>query len=114
MRHETDRLRALNVPQRVQVELDEQRRPRVVMREPGNVKRVESLGENWRMDDEWWRQPIVRRYVEVVLEGGGRVVLVQDLITGELFLPTLCLGNDNGTPRLCALSFLDGASRPKQ
>ena len=85
MRHETDRLRALNVPQRVQVELDEQRRPRVVMREPGNVKRVESLGENWRMDDEWWRQPIVRRYVEVVLEGGGRVVLFEDLMTGEWF-----------------------------
>src|SRR6266513_1014251 len=81
MRHETDRLRALNVPQRVQVELDEQRRPRVVMREPGNVKRVESLGENWRMDDEWWRQPIVRRYVEVVLEGGGRVVLFVFFLT---------------------------------
>jgi hypothetical protein len=42
------------------------------------------------MDDEWWRQPIVRRYVEVVLEGGGRVVLFEDLITGEWFeqMPT--------------------------
>jgi hypothetical protein len=38
------------------------------------------------MDDEWWRQPIVRRYVEVVLEGGGRVVLFEDLITGEWFV----------------------------
>lgn len=82
----TDRLRALNAPQRVQVELDEQRRPRVVKREAGSGKRVESFGENWRMDDEWWRQPIVRRYVEVVLEGGGRVVLFEDLITGEWFV----------------------------
>src|SRR5436190_23141285 len=109
MRHETDRLRALNVPQRVQVELDEQRRPRVVMREPGNVKRVESLGENWRMDDEWWRQPIVRRYVEVVLEGGGRVVLFEDLITGGWFVQTWWVGWY--TERQCdsAFSLLDGA-----
>jgi hypothetical protein len=74
----------------VQVELDEQRMPRVVKRGTGNEKRIESFGENWRMDDEWWRQPIVRRYVEVVLEGGGRVVLFEDLITGEWFeqMPT--------------------------
>src|SRR5207244_5413423 len=83
MRNGTDRLRALNAPQRVRVELDEQRRPRVVKREAGNEKRVESFGENWRMDDEWWRQPIVRRYVEVVLEGGGRVVLFEDLRSEE-------------------------------
>ena len=86
MNPRTDRLRALNVPQRVEVELDEQRRPTIVKRETGNGKRVESLGENWRMDDEWWRQPIVRRYVEVVLEGGGRVVLFEDLITGEWWM----------------------------
>ena len=85
-RNRADRLRALNVPQRVEVELDEQRRPMVVKRATGNEKRVESLGENWRMDDEWWRQPIVRRYVEVVLEGGGRVVLFEDLITGEWWM----------------------------
>jgi len=85
-RNRADRLRALNVPQRVEVELDEQRRPTIVQRETGNGKRVESLGENWRMDDEWWRQPIVRRYVEVVLEGGGRVVLFEDLITGEWWM----------------------------
>ena len=85
-RNGADRLRALNVPQRVKVQLDEQRRPTIVQRETGNGKRVESQGENWRMDDEWWRQPIVRRYVEVVLEGGGRVVLFEDLITGEWWM----------------------------
>ena len=80
-----DRLRALNAPQRVHVDLDEQRMPRVVKLEMKSEKRVESIGENWRMDDEWWRQPIVRRYIEVVLEGGGRVVLFEDLISGEWF-----------------------------
>jgi len=85
MRNGADRLRALNVQQRVEVELDERGAPIVVTRETGNGKRVESIGETWRIDDEWWRVPIVRRYVEVILEGGGRVVLLEDLVTGEWF-----------------------------
>jgi len=90
MRNGADRLRALNVQQRVEVELDERGVPIVVTRETGNGKRVESIGETWRIDDEWWRVPIVRRYVEVILEGGGRVVLLEDLVTGEWFeqMPT--------------------------
>jgi len=67
----------------VEVELDEDGMPTIVKRETGNGKRVETIGEVWRVDDEWWRQPIVRRYVEVVLEGGGRVVLFEDVITRE-------------------------------
>ena len=46
---------------------------------------VENVGEIWRIDDEWWRVPIHRRYVEVIIEGGRRVVLFEDLITGEWF-----------------------------
>ena len=79
----SDRIRALNAPQRVEVELDERRAPVVVKRETGNGKRVESMGETWRVDDEWWRLPIARMYHEVVLEGGERVVLFEDLVTGE-------------------------------
>jgi len=43
------------------------------------------IGEIWRVDDEWWRQPISRRYIEVILSGGRHVVLYQDLNTGEWF-----------------------------
>jgi hypothetical protein len=46
---------------------------------------VETIGEIWRVDDEWWRQPISRRYIEVILSGGRHVVLYQDLNTGEWF-----------------------------
>ena len=85
-----DRLRALNTQKRVEVELDEHGVPVIVTRETGNGKRIESVGETWRIDDEWWRMPIVRRYVEVILEGGGRLVLFEDLMTGEWFaqMPT--------------------------
>jgi hypothetical protein len=80
-----DRLRALNVPRRVSVTLDAAGRP-VAVTAAAATLRVETVGEAWRLDDEWWRQPIVRRYVEVVLEGGKRVVLYEDVATREWFM----------------------------
>ena len=76
----TDRLRAVNAPKKVAVELDASGVLIVA-----NVGRIESILETWRIDDEWWRQPIARAYMEVMLEGGKRLVLFQDLITGEWF-----------------------------
>ena len=81
MRNWPDRLRALNVPRRVDVELDAEGKPVAVGRQS-----VESLGETWRVDDEWWRQLISRRYREAILEGGKHVVLFEDLITGEWWM----------------------------
>lgn len=90
-----DRLRALNRPRPVKVELDERGRPKTVQDGPGRSKsvedgqrrwQVETIGEIWRVDDEWWRQPVSRRYVEVSLEGGKHVTLFEDLATGEWFI----------------------------
>jgi len=52
----------------------------------GEGRRVEEIVEEWRIDDEWWRTPIHRRYVEVVLAGGAHVVLFEELATGEWFM----------------------------
>jgi len=52
----------------------------------GGSRRVDEVVETWVVQDEWWRSPIHRRYVEVVLEGGAHVVLFEDLTTGEWFL----------------------------
>lgn len=84
----TDRLRALNVPQRVEVELDANGQPAAVRRSKSNGggQAVEDVLEHWRVDDEWWRLPIVRLYFEVVLDGGKRAVLFEDLRTGEWFM----------------------------
>ncbi len=86
MRNRPDRLRALNVPQRVEVELDERGVPAFVKPKTGNGKRIESIGETWRIDDEWWRRPISRRHVEAILERGKRVVLFEDLMTAEWWM----------------------------
>ena len=76
----TDRLRAVNDPRPVAVECDAQHRPAAV----GGVM-VESVLESWRIDDEWWRQPITRCYHAVILDGGKRVMLFEDIVTGEWF-----------------------------
>ena len=70
------------------VELDVSGRPLTVATVRGAVCGVEAVIETWRLDDEWWRMPIARRYVEAVLDGGRHVVLYCDLETGEWWMQT--------------------------
>ncbi|MGH7672035.1 MAG: hypothetical protein ACREMC_03985 [Gemmatimonadales bacterium] len=73
------------------VELDACGQPLAIRRSGGqetNAAVVEAVGETWRVDDEWWRQRISRHYFEVLLAGGGRMVLFEDLVTGEWFVQT--------------------------
>ena len=81
VRNGPNRLRALNVPQRVEVELDASGSPARI----GPVT-IDSLRESWRIDDEWWREPIMRSYYEVLLDGGGRVVIFFDHVRQEWWM----------------------------
>ena len=51
-----------------------------------SCRRIEEIIETWCIDDEWWRVPVRRQYVDVVLEGGAHVVLFEDLTTGQWFI----------------------------
>ncbi len=83
----TDRVRALNLPSAVEVEIGTDGLPiAIVEGAEGQGGPVQEVVEVWRIDDEWWRQPIHRRYVEVVLEGGAHVVLFEDEVTNEWFV----------------------------
>ena len=94
----TDRLRAVNEPRPVTVELNADGAPAKVWRSRDNgggqggqeetAAVVETVLEMWRIDDEWWRQLISRQYFAVILAGGGRVVLFEDLVTHEWFMQT--------------------------
>ena len=104
-----NQLQPLNLPRPVNVILDSHGHPVVVadaphhspsvqLRTPASEDEgdkeeqnerctsVEAVIETWRVDDEWWREPISRRYVEVVLEGGRHIVLYEDLLTGNWFV----------------------------
>ena len=75
-------LRPLGRPRPVSVRADEQGEP-LFVRLPGRpARRVEAIRETWRIDDEWWREPISREYRAVVLDGGGLVTLYHDLLDG--------------------------------
>ena len=102
----THRLRPVNVPRRVSVELDKRGLPETIVADrridgwtdgksreqpsaypPGRLS-VSSIGEVWRVYDEWWRHPIMRRYFEIVLAGGKHTIIYQDEISGEWFEQT--------------------------
>jgi hypothetical protein len=69
------------------VDLDGSGAPAAVGRLGGLADgRIECINETWRIDDEWWRQTISRLYFEAMLEGGKRVVLFHDLISGHWFM----------------------------
>ncbi len=47
---------------------------------------VESILDNWRIDDEWWRsEPVSRLYFSVILTTGKRLILYKDLLSGSWF-----------------------------
>jgi hypothetical protein len=70
----------------VTVELDADRQPIGIWEAGGEKRTIEDIGEISRIDDEWWRLPIHRRCVEAILDGGKRVVLFQDMDSGEWWM----------------------------
>jgi len=48
---------------------------------------VESVNEDWVVEDRWWTgRPLRRRYFEVVLSDGIDAVVFRDLGTGRWYL----------------------------
>jgi len=44
---------------------------------------VESIAEEWVVEDRWWTaEPLRRRYLELVLADGRDVVVFRDLMAG--------------------------------
>ena len=76
-----ERLRPLGAPRQAQVVLDPNGTPTAV----GVGKRLKgvcAVRERWRIDDEWWRSPLARDYVTVVLQDGRPLTLYHDLVEG--------------------------------
>ena len=122
----TDRLRPLNTPRPVRVDVDERGRPtavffrgrsetrgygdaetrrtektdsrRIAAPPPRRISerrvavRIETILDQWRIDDEWWRKEVSRMYFSVALEGGQLLTLYRDLISGRWY------GQTSATP----------------
>ena len=73
------RFRPLNEPAPLAVEATARGLPKAVLWR-GAFLPVAAIHDSWRIDDEWWREEIARRYFNVELEGGRRVTVFHDLV----------------------------------
>ncbi len=74
-----DTIRLLNQPRPLAIEADDSGLPRRIG-SGGGQQRVASIIDVWRIDGEWWRTTISRRYFLVALEDGVIRTVFQDLI----------------------------------
>jgi hypothetical protein len=58
------------------------------LHERGRRRAIVRVQDTWQVDDEWWREPISRRYVQVVLRDGALRTLFHDRIAGRWFEQT--------------------------
>ena len=83
-RSQEARLKPLGSPRNAQVVVDAAGAPVAVTvgKRRARAKRVTAVRERWRIDDEWWRHPLSREYLTVVLEDGRSLTLYMDLVQG--------------------------------
>ena len=81
----SSRLRPLDAPRPIRV-LEGDRHIPLQVRPARTWLQVASVRERWRIDDEWWREPIRRVYFEVVLEDGRVSTLYRDCTDGRWYL----------------------------
>jgi len=74
----------LNVPREIHVTSDKDGYPVFVWLR-NRQRRVVRIRNVWRIDDEWWRQEISRRYFEMELSNGSVTTVFQDLISGNWY-----------------------------
>lgn len=85
MSYDPTTLRPLNAPRPIRVRSGAGGRPQILYMK-GGPRRVAQIREIWQIDDEWWRDPVSRRYGTLVLEDGLTVTVYRDLITGQWYL----------------------------
>ncbi len=74
----------LNTPREVRVAADEYGNP-VAVSIRNRQKRVARIRNVWRIDDEWWRQEIARRYFDLELSDASVITVFQDLTAGKWY-----------------------------
>lgn len=80
-----DRVRPLNLPRPIQVMLDELSGLPRILHEQIRTREIECVQDSWQVDDEWWREPISRRYFQVMLRDGALRTIFHDRITNCWF-----------------------------
>lgn len=77
-------LRLLNQPKPSVVEANAYGEPTSIVVQ-GRFVKVRTIHDQWRIDDEWWRDEISRRYFALELENGRRITVYHDLVGENWF-----------------------------
>jgi hypothetical protein len=72
-----DQLRPLNVPRPIEV-ISENDLPIALIGVGSQRQPIVAVQETWHIDDEWWRDPIHRRYHRVQLANGSLRTIYRD------------------------------------
>ena len=72
-------LRLLNQPRPASVEATPGGEPSAIVVH-GRFQAVQAIHDSWRIDDEWWRHEVARRYFAIQLESGRKLTVYHDLI----------------------------------
>ena len=72
----------------IQVEQDGAAQPRLFVWRQYRYS-IDQITNDWRIEAEWWDNPIVRDYFEVTTRTGLWVVLFHDCITDAWFMQRL-------------------------
>ncbi len=77
-------VKQVNLPEPITVTEDAAGRPLVV--KTSRRQSVAAITDQWRLDDEWWRQePVSRFYFIVILTSGQRLVIFKDMTAGNWY-----------------------------
>jgi hypothetical protein len=96
-------LTPLNLPRPLAVTVGDAGVPAAV-RLNGRAVRVAEVLDCWRIDDEWWREEISRRYYHLLLADGQRQTVFEDLVAGGWYAQRYGDGMLPAAPRSIARS----------
>ena len=84
MRHDADASIRLLQPRPIRVLASKAGVPKMLVRSNRQTG-VTQIIDVWRIDDEWWRNEIQRRYFLLELDDGSDASVFQDLLTGKWY-----------------------------
>jgi hypothetical protein len=80
-----DPVRPLNLPRPIRVSVDGQSGLPCALYERNRRRAIARIQDTWHVDDEWWREPISRLYIQVVLRDGTLRTLCHDRVNDRWF-----------------------------
>lgn len=81
----TGRIRSINQPEVITIQQYHDSIPSSIVYRDQKIN-ITSVLDVWEITDEWWRRNYInRRYYQVTAEIGTRIIIFQDMVSGEWY-----------------------------